>query len=249
MLSAMKATLLRIPGSHPSFAAELMLKRKGIEVHRIDLVAAIHKPIVRAAGFPAPTVPAVFLDGQRLQGTATIARALDVLVPEPPLWPRDPERREAVERAERWGDIVLQPAARRTTWSALTRDRSTLDTFLVDAHLGIPTDLAVRTAGPVVWLASRFNHANDAALRRDLAALPDRLDHVDALIAEGVIGGDEPNVADYQIATSVRLLLALDDLKPAIESRPAGRHALAVVPEFPGRIPAALPAELVPRAA
>lgn len=234
----MKATLLRIPGSHPSFAAELMLQRKGIEVDRIDLVAAIHKPIVRAAGFPAPTVPAVFLDGQRLQGTATIARALDVLVPEPPLWPRDPERLEAVERAERWGDIVLQPAARRTTWSALTRDRSTLGTFLVDAKLGIPTDLAVRTAAPVVWLASHFNHASDAALRRDLAALPGRLDRVDELIAAGVIGGAEPNAADYQIATSVRLLMTLDDLRPEIEGRPAGRLALEVVPEFPGRIPA-----------
>lgn len=238
MLSGMKATLLRIPGSHPSFAAELMLERKGIEVRRVDLVAAMHKPIVRAAGFPASTVPAVFLDGQRLQGTARIARALDVLVPEPPLYPRDPEQRAAVEQAERWGDIVLQPAVRRTVWSALSRDRSTLGTFLVDAKLGIPTDLAVRTAAPVVWLASHFNRASDAALRRDLAALPGRLDHVDGLIADGVIGGAEPNVADYQIATSIRLLMTLDDMRPEIEGRPVGKLALDVVPEFPGRIPA-----------
>lgn len=234
----MKATLLRIPGSHPSVAAELMLKRKGIEVQRVDLVAAIHKPIVRAAGFPAPTVPAVFLDGQRLQGTATIARALDVLVPEPPLWPRDAELRATVERAERWGDIVLQPAARRLTWAALLRDRSTLGTFLVDARLGIPTDLALRTAAPVVWLSSYFSRVSESSLRRDLAALGGRLDHVDALIADGVIGGEEPNVADYQIASSVRLLLTLDDLKPAIEGRPAGELAVRVVPDFPGRIPA-----------
>lgn len=244
----MKATLLRIPGSHPSFAAELMLKRKGIGVQRVDLVAVVHKPIVRAAGFPDPTVPAVVIDGQRLQGTARIARALDVLIPEPPLWPRDPERREAVERAERWGDIVLQPAARRIAWAALRRDRSTLDTFLVDARLGIPTDLALRTAAPVVWMAARFNRASDDSLRRDLAALPERLDRVDALIADGVLGGEKPNAADYQVATSLRLLLTLDDLRPAIEGRPAGRLALDVVPEFPGRIPAVLPAELVPTA-
>jgi glutathione S-transferase len=236
----MKATLLRIPGSHPSFAAELMLERKGVEVRRVDLVAAIHKPIVRAAGFPAPTVPAVFLDGQRLQGTARIARALDALVPEPPLWPRDPDELEAVERAERWGDIVLQPAARRIAWAALRRDRSTLGTFLVDANLGIPTDLALRTAAPVVWMAAHFNRVSDDSLRRDLAALPGRLDHVDALIAKGVIGGAEPNVADYQIATSVRLLLTLDDLRPDMETRPAGELAARLVPEFPGRIPAVL---------
>jgi glutathione S-transferase len=234
----MKATLLRVPGSHPSFAGELMLKRKGIEVRRLDLVPAIHKPIVRAAGFPDPTVPAVFLDGRRLQGTARIARALDALVPEPPLWPRSAERRAAVERAERWGDLVLQPAARRIVWAALRRDHSTLGTFLLDAKLGIPTNLALLTAAPVVWLAARVNRVSDYSLRRDLAGLAGRLDKVDALIAEGVLGGDEPNAADYQIATSVRLLLTLDDLRPDIETRPAGELAVRLVPEFPGRIPA-----------
>jgi glutathione S-transferase len=239
----MKATLLRVPGSHPSFAAELMMKRKGIEVRRIDLVAAIHKPIVRAMGFPAATVPAVFLDGQRLQGTASIAWALDALIPEPPLWPHDPAERAAVERAERWGDLVLQPEARRVTWAALKRDHSTLDTFLVDANLGVPDSVALAAASPVVWLASRVNRVSTKSTERDLAALGDRLDRVDALIGDGVLDGERLNTADYQIATSVRLLLTLDDLKPAIEPRPAGRHALRVVPEFPGRVPAVFPGE------
>jgi glutathione S-transferase len=244
----MRATLLRIPGSHPSVAAELMLVRKGIEVRGVDLVAAIHKPIVRAAGFPEPTVPAVFLAGQRLQGTARIARALDVLVPEPQLYPRDPERREAVERAERWGDLVLQPAARRITWAALSRDHSTIGTYLVDARLGIPTDLAVRTAAPVVWLASKLNRVSRKSAVRDLDALAGQLDRVDGLVADGVLGADEPNVADYQIATSVRLLMSLDDLRPVIEARPAGRLALDVVPRFPGRIPPVFPEEWMRRA-
>ena len=42
--------------------------------------------------------------------------------------------------------------------------------------------------------------------------------------------------------TTVRLLLTLDDLRPLIESRPAGRLALRVVPDFPGRMPPMLPA-------
>jgi glutathione S-transferase len=241
----MKATLLRIPGSHPSYAAELMLKRKGIEVRRVDLVAALHKPIVRAAGFPAPTVPAVFLDGQRLQGAGRIARALDALVPEPPLWPRDPAARAAVERAERWGDLVLQPEARRITWAALSRDHSTLDTFLVDANLGVPTDVALLGAAPVVWLASRFNRVSGKSVRRDLAALPGRLDRVDGFIADGVIGHAEPNAADYQIGTSLRLLLTLDDLRPVIEPRLAGELAMRVAPDFPGRIPAVFGEDLM----
>ena len=46
---------------------------------------------------------------------------------------------------------------------------------------------------------------------RDLAALPGLIDRVDELIAQGVIGGAEPNAADYQIATSISLLLTMDD--------------------------------------
>jgi glutathione S-transferase len=147
------------------------------------------------------TVPALRLDGQRLQGSRTISRALDALQPEPALFPRDPGRREAVEGTEAWGDHVLQPAPRRIAWAALRRDRSTVESYLEGARLGIPTSLAARTSGPVVTLARFLNRASDEAVRRDLAALPGMLDRVDAWIAEGVLGGAEPNAADYQIAT------------------------------------------------
>jgi glutathione S-transferase len=238
-----KNILLAVPASHPSLAAELMLRRKGIDYERIDLVAALHKPIVRAAGFPGPTVPALVLDGQRLQGTRTISRALDVLAPEPPLLPHDRELRARVERAELWGDLVLQPAVRRLAWAALRRDHSTIDSFLEGARLGIPNELAARSAAPVVWLAARLNRAGDRSARRDLAALPKLLDSVDALVERGVVGGPEPNAADYQLATSVRLLMCFDDLRPAIEGRPAGRLARERVPDFPGRVPPVFPAE------
>ena len=66
------------------------------------------------------------------------------------------------------------------------------------------------------------------------------------LIAQGVIGGDQPNAADFQIATSVRLLMVFDQLLPLIAGRPAEALARKVVPEFNGRIPAALPPEWVP---
>jgi hypothetical protein len=57
-----------------------------------------------------------------------------------------------------------------------------------------------------------------------------------------VLGGADPNVADYQVATSTRLLMAMDDLRPGIQDRPAGRHALGLVPVFPGRVSPVLPA-------
>jgi glutathione S-transferase len=237
----MRATIYGIPGSPPSMAGRLMLEHKGIGYRRRDLVAGVSRPILRLVGFEGITVPAIKLDGERLQGTTTISRALDALVPEPPLFPPDPERRAAVERAEAWGDEVLQPVPRRLAWAALSRERSGGRSFLEGARLGIPAGLAARTSAPVVALAKRLYRATDEAVRADLAALPGMLGRVDELLGEGVIGGTARNAADYQIATSVRLLLAFDDLREAIEARPAGRLAREVVPDFPGRVRPAFP--------
>jgi glutathione S-transferase len=240
------ATLFVVPASHPSWAARLMLERKGIEYRRMDLVPAVSRVILRAVGFPGVTVPALRIDGQRLQGSRTISRALDAMRPEPPLFPREPERREAVERAEAWGDEVLQPAARRLAWTALKRDRSSIRTFMEGSRLGIPTGLAARTSAPIVALSARLHRASEDSTRGDLAALPGWLEQVDGWISDGLLGSGEPNAADYQVATSLRLLMCLDDLRSAIEGRPCGRLALELVPEFPGRVPPVFPAEWLP---
>jgi glutathione S-transferase len=232
-----RATLFGVPASHPSLAAELMLRHKGVDYRRIDLVTAAHRVMVRALGFPGVTVPALRIGGAKVQGTRQIALALDALVPSPPLFPADPERRREVEAAEEWGDELLQPAVRRLIWAALKHDRSTAASYLEGAKLGIPTAVAARTIAPIAAAARRFNHANDATARRDLEALPDMIARVDALIEQGVIGGDEPNAADFQIATSVSLLLTMDDARPLIEGRPAEQLARDLVPDQPGRLP------------
>jgi glutathione S-transferase len=238
----MRATIYVIPGSAPSMAGRLMLEHKGIDYRRRDLVTGLSRPMLRLVGFDGITVPAIKLDGERLQGTTTISRALDALVPEPPLFPADPERRTAVEQAEAWGHEVLQPVPRRLAWAALSREPTGGRTFLEGARpLGIPAGLAARTSAPVVALSKRLYRATDDAVRADLAALPGLLDRVDELIGEGVIGGAERTAADYQIATSVRLLLAFDDLREAIDSRPAGLLAREVVPDYPGRVRPAFP--------
>ena len=82
-------------------------------------------------------------------------------------------------------------------------------------------------------------------IRNAITAVGDVLDHVDELIAKGVIGGDPPNAADFQIATSVRALLTIRDLDRATQGRPAADHAMRLVPEFGNDFPAGLlPAEL-----
>ncbi len=233
----MRATIFVIPGSHPSATGRLMLERKRIPYRRVDLPPAASRIVLRALGFPGVTVPAVRLDGARIQGTRTLSRALDALVPDPPLFPSDPDRRRAVEEAEAWGNEVLQPVPRRIVWNALKHDRSELASYLEGAKTGVPTGIAARTAPPVAALARRLNHATDENVRHDLAALPGMIDRVDELIEQGVIGGTERNAADFQIATSISLLLTMDDVRPMIEGRPAERLARDVVQHQPGHTP------------
>lgn len=238
----MNARLFTIPASHPSWAARLMLERKGIPYKRLDLVEGVHRLILRAARFPGVTVPALILDGRRIQGTGAIARELDRVVAEPPLLPSDPEQRARVEEAERWGDEELQPVPRRLAWNLLKRDRTPIRGYLEGSRTGLPVPIAAATAAPIVALGAKLNAADDDSVRADLAALPAMADHIDALIAGGVIGGADPNVADYQIATSVALLLTMEDIRPLFAGRPAEGLARRLVPDFPGDVPAALPA-------
>ena len=241
MFSPMSATLYVIPGSHPSRTAALMLDRKGIDYRRVDLMPVISKAVLRLVGFSGVTVPALKIDGQRIQGSRAIARELDRLRPDPSLYPSDPGERAAVEQAESWGDDVLQPATRRILWNVLRRDRSPLASYSEGARLGIPVGFAVRTAAPIVALAARFNEATDERVRADLAALPGMLQRIDDWIEAGVLGGEPPNAADLQIATSLRLLMTIQDLRATIAARPAGELATRLVPDYPGDAPPALP--------
>jgi glutathione S-transferase len=237
----MDARLYSIPGSHPALAVRLMLEHKGIAYDRTDLMPVIAKPVLKALGFPGSTVPALKIDGRKLNGSREIARELDRIQPEPPLFPADSQARVAVEEAERFGEEDIQTAARRVLWWALSKDRAPLASFSTGAKLGVPVGLAVKTAGPIVAAEKKIHNVSDESTRADIAALPGMLARVDDYIAAGTLGGSELNAADLQVGTSLRLLMTLDDLRPAITARPAGELALRAVPEYPGRVPAVLP--------
>jgi glutathione S-transferase len=220
-----------------------MLEHKGIPYERKDLIPVASKGMLRAAGFPGVTVPALKIDGDKVQGSRQIARELERLRPTPPLFPADPEQRAAVEEAERFGDEQLQQPIRQLLWWGFKRDRDPMRSYSEGARLGVPVGLAVKTGGPLVSLGARFNEADDASVRAALEALPGLLDRVDAWIEEGVLNGETLNAADFQIAPSIGLMMTLDDLRPAIEARPAAALAKRLVPKYPGRTPPVLPAE------
>jgi glutathione S-transferase len=93
-----------------------------------------------------------------------------------------------------------------------------------------------------VALSARFNEADDDRVRADLAALPGMLQRIDDWIAQGVLGADPPTAADLQIATSLRLMITLEDLRGPITSRPAGVLTMRLVPDYAGSAPPVLPA-------
>jgi glutathione S-transferase len=117
-----------------------------------------------------------------------------------------------------------------------------LGSYLEGSRLGVPPGLATRTSAPIVALSARFNQADDEHVKADLAGLPGDLNRIDGWIATGVLGGEEPNAADFQIGTSLRLLTTVEDLRSAIEARPGGELAMRVAPEFAGALSPVFPA-------
>jgi glutathione S-transferase len=239
----MDARLYVIPASHPSIAVQLMLEHKGIAYKRTDLMPVVSKAVLRAVGFPGITVPALKIDGDKVQGSRPITRELERLRPEPPLFPADPAERAAVQEAERFGDEELQHPIRQLLWWGFKQDKEPLRGYSEGAKIGLPIGLAVKTGAPLIALSARFNEASDENARAALEKFPALLDRVDAWVESGVLNGERLNAADFQIAPSIGLAMTLDDLRPAIENRPAGALARRVVPSYPGRMPAVLPAE------
>jgi glutathione S-transferase len=237
----MANTLIGVPGSHPSLAAELMLRHKGVPYRRIDLANGSQKFVLPLLRFRSATAPVLRLDGRRVSGTMRIARALDALRPDPPLFPA--EDRATVEGAEAWADGPLQDGIRQVARWVTVQDAESMATYLDGTHLGLPPHVVKRALPALRPVVNARLRVTDETARACALALGAQLDRVDALLAEGVIGGDQPNAADFQVATSVRLMMTADQLGEHIAARPAGAHAVRVCPEYPGRMRAVIPEE------
>ncbi len=230
-------------GSNSVHTGRLMLEHKGLDYDFVKLPPAMHAPAMLILGFPTMSVPAIKVGDVRVQGTRFIARALDELFPDRPrLFPSDPAERRKVEQAERWGE-ELQNAVRRIFYCAARRDRQTYLSVLASGRGPVKT-LAMRVMAPVtIKLATGLHRASDEAGREDIELLPERLDQIDAWIADGVLGGEQLNAADYQIGVNVSALMLSGDLTPFIEWRPAAALARRVLPEYGGHIGSVVPDE------
>jgi len=232
-----------IPGSHACRSAMLMLEHKRLPYKRVDFVTLTHPVMSRLHGFDAGgqtrsaggkrtlgirlgdrfgTVPALNADGERVSTNHGIARFLEERHPEPPFFPADPDHRDAVEHAERWANDTLQMAARRIVGVAALRDPQTLSEGAGDGRLGYllyKRALVRRLVVPrILSQVFAVSAKHDEELRAELVSM---LDRIDAWIADGVLGGEQLNVADFMVAPSLALILYRPDVRPLCTGRPA----------------------------
>jgi glutathione S-transferase len=232
------AKLYVVHGSHPCATVERALQLKGIPHKVVELMPPMHAALQRAR-FGQRTVPGIkFEDGEKVVGSRAILRRLETLVPDPPLLPADPEQRARVEEAERWGDDVLQPMARRLVWLGMRRRPASIVAFSEHSRLPVPEAMARLSAPMISRVEWWLNDVSEDAVRHDLVALPGHLDRVDGWIADGVIGGEDVNAADLQLAPTIRLMMVVGDARALIDGRPCADLALRLFPQWDGDIPA-----------
>jgi glutathione S-transferase len=207
----------------------LMLQHKGLAWRPLEFIPGMQIVALRPLGFPGRTVPALKLDGFKVQGNRNIARFLEEIEPDPPLFPA--HRVTAVEEAERFADEVLQTLARRLVLSAGRRDLGLLAEHGDSGGLGAILAPGRRRRRAVMSMAARHFGISARTEALDLAVLPRVLDRVDAMISSGVLNGPELNAADFQTAPSLSLLAYRLDARDAVRRRPSWRLAERLVPE------------------
>lgn len=210
-----------------------VLELKGIDYDLVHVLPGNQRIHLRLAGFRGGTVPALRLDGRKLQGSVAIVRELERLRPDPPLYPADPDARRRVEQAELWGDRDFQPVPRRILRWGLVKEAG-LREWLArqDGNMPAPA-VAARITGPVSRYYAWLVRTDKDRVARDVAQLPGMLDRVDELIAERVITTDQPNAATFQVMCTVRSLLAFADFERIVGARSFAPLARKLFPEFP----------------
>jgi len=228
-----------VHNSHPCEAVAKALELKRIPYTVWEWPPPFHAPAQRLL-FGARTVPAVsFRHGDRVQGSRAIMHRLDQLVPEPALYPADPDWRARVEEADRWGDEELQQIPRDLLWVGMVRHPDALASYGAGSRVPLPRG-AIHVIAPLVTRAQRrLNRTGDAKARSRMQQLPGLFDRIDGWIDDGTIGdAADPNAADLQLLTSVRLLNSIADVRPLLDGRPCLAAAQALWPPVNGELPA-----------
>jgi glutathione S-transferase len=227
-------TLHVVPLSHPCMTVRAGLERKGLRYEEVMLESGQHADTIEEIYGPGRrTVPGIVMDGEPVHGSVGILRHLDRVVPENPLYPE--EIAEEVREAETWGDRVFQELARRLPFGALHFRPGSMGTFAGAGELDpAGTDFAIKS----LRHAWKYQGLSAVRLTNDLEELPAAIAKIESFAERGILGGDEPTAADFQIGASARLLLTIEDLHPLMAGTAAERIARRHFPDYDGRVPA-----------
>jgi glutathione S-transferase len=210
-----------------------MLEMKGVDFGLVHVLPGNQRVHLRLAGFRSGTVPALKLDGRRIQGSTNIARELEAVNPDPPLYPHDSDERGRVEEAERWGDREFQDVPRRILRYGLMKDAD-LRRWFAEVDGGMPAPgVASKVTAPVAIYYARAVHADLDHARAAVAQLPSALDRVDELFDQKVLTRERPNAATLQIMSTIRALLGFADFAEQVGARSFAPFARELFPHFP----------------
>jgi glutathione S-transferase len=236
--------LYTFPGSNAGLTAELILDHANVAHERVQLRPGLHAASLKARGFPAATVPALYVDGTRLNGSRQIAHLVaDELAPDSQLLPEDAELRSRVLEVERDGER-LQNAVRRAFYAAATSSSGGVRN-LVDANFSDLPGL-VRTAVTAALIpAARMGHKIRVEQGPSyVARVEELLRLADEYVEAGLLGTDTPNVADFQFAPNVVVLGELEGaFGEIVRAHRVWEPMLRLLPKYPITFTLALPAD------
>ncbi|MBN8868344.1 MAG: glutathione S-transferase [Solirubrobacterales bacterium] len=235
---AEKVTLHALPPSHPCKTVGAALDYKGIEYEWVNLDFGKHnEQIAELYGEGKTRVPGLTVGEERIHGSTNILKRLEELAPENPLYPEGIA--EQVREAELWGDGDLQDFGRRIPWGALYFRPEKLGRMNgIDELDPAGTDFAMKFTRST-W---KYHNISSVQLAEDLERLPGMVDEIDAMAEQGLLDGEYPTAADFQIGASVWVIATISDVRPVFD----GSAAIRVAERHFGEVPELVPAGAYP---
>jgi len=219
MSSQPRLVLHVVPFSHPCLAVSAALDRLGHEYETVELVTGQQgDEVEKVYGEGRRTVPGLLVDDEPVHGTAAIFACLDELRPDAGLYPSAVA--EQIRELEPRLAEDVQMSARVLVFGAMHFRPESMGTFAGIEQLdpgGV--DFAIKS----MRAAWRYLEITAERVHATLRELPAQLDAVDALLDAGAIGGEEPTAADFQLGSSLHLLVQIGDVRPLVEERPAAQ--------------------------
>jgi glutathione S-transferase len=226
-------------------AVSAALDRLGQEYETVTLETGRQgDEVEKVYGEGRRTVPGLLVDDAPVHGTSTIFARLDELHPDAGLYPAA----TAAEIREAEAGVVeeLQTTARVLVFGAMYFRPESMGTFAgVDQLDPGGVDFAIKTMRGA-W---RYLDITAQRIYDTLQALPAQLDAVGALLDSGALGGESPTAADFQLGSSLHLLVQIGDVRALVEERPAWKAVSTLFEPGRGNVSAgAFPPGWVPSA-